>query len=341
MNTTHVSSTVVGTIPLTGIDFAMVVRPAAALLEATSQGTGIRIDVGVVAKIPFHLRGKTLTAKGTLSYVPDYNFRAFGGPVGTSTVPFELRILPSADAIPVAVYTTLKDSFYLDVTNLAIAVTWSVSEHTVVTRTSMVPEPLGFLRFLGDKHVSDCAFLAKGSDAPIFASRLMLARSSLFFRLMFSGPWRESSTTAPIPFDSWHAASVVLMLIHIYSGWLPGQFLPFNISAQLLGAFAYDPAKVEYPTWRNFLELAQMLELKLLTLAINRHLVTLLNDQYREFWSLFRDDHGRACRLGSIQFSVCTNRDELEEPARIRCQCQFWIDHVDIATNDHDRGLDR
>ncbi|KAJ3351977.1 hypothetical protein GGF32_004028 [Allomyces javanicus] len=121
-----------------------------------------------------------------------------------------------------------------------------------------------------------------------------------------------------------------------------------------------------------------MLELKPLTLAINRHLVTLLNDQYRELsktpdadpdvdmaptigslaragagtaalggtgpspsWSLFRDDHGRACRLGSIQFSVCTNRDELEEPARIRCQCQFWIDHVDIATNDHDRGLDR
>ncbi|KAJ3351976.1 hypothetical protein GGF32_004027 [Allomyces javanicus] len=296
MNTTHVSSTVGGTIPLTGIDFAMVVRPAAALLEATSQGTGIRIDVGVVAKIPFHLRDKTLTAKGTLSYVFDYSFRTFGGPTSTtSTVPFELRILPSADAIPVAVYTTLRDSVPSDVTNLAIAVTWTVSEHTVVTRTSMVPEPLGFLRFLGDKRVSDCAFLAKGSDAPIFASRLMLARSSLFFRRMFS------------PFDSWHAAGVVLVLIHIYSGWLPGQPLPLNTPAHLVADPACDPAKLEYPKWRNFLELAQMLELKPIPRV----------------------------------FSVCTNRDELEEPARIRCQCQFWIDHVDIATNDHDRGLDR
>ncbi|KAJ3351978.1 hypothetical protein GGF32_004029 [Allomyces javanicus] len=221
MDTTHASSPVRSVIP-SGIDFAVVIRPPAIVLEPSTQGTSTRID-------------------GSISYVPIGTLPRFGST--DNKVSFELHILPSTDSMPVAVYTTLKDFVSSDVMNLAIAVTWSVSEHTVVMRTSMVPEPLGFLRFLGDEHVSDCAFLAKGSDAPIYASRLMLARAT-------------SSTTAPIPFDSWHAASVVLMLIHIYSGWLPGQPLPLNTPAHLVADPAYDPAKVEYPTWRNFLELA-------------------------------------------------------------------------------------
>ncbi|KAJ3367962.1 hypothetical protein GGF31_006918 [Allomyces arbusculus] len=151
-----------------------------------------------------------------------------------------------------------------------------------IDQSLLVPHSLGFLAFLNDPTLCDCSFLAKDALEPLYASRMMLARSSPFFRTMFSGDWAESANAKdPISFTSWHAAAVALTFIHIYSGWLPGTPLPKG-ARKRVRAFACDPDTLEYPTWRNMFELAQMLELKALMLAINRKLVTLLEDQFQE-----------------------------------------------------------
>ncbi|KAJ3360580.1 hypothetical protein GGF32_008323, partial [Allomyces javanicus] len=133
-----------------------------------------------------------------------------------------------------------------------------------IDQTLLVPHSLGFIAFLNDPALCDCAFLAKDAPEPLYASRMMLARSSPFFRTMFSGDWAESAKFKdPISFTSWHAAAVALTFIHIYSGWLPGTPLPKG-ARKRVRSFSCNPDTLEYPTWRNMFELAQMLELKAL-----------------------------------------------------------------------------
>ncbi|KAJ3357322.1 hypothetical protein GGF32_001116 [Allomyces javanicus] len=146
--------------------------------------------------------------------------------------------------------------------------------------------PLSLLHFFHDPSVSDCAFLTKGSDTLLYATRVVLMRASPYFRSMFTGPWAESAlavTKDPIPFTAWDAPAVVLAFIHIYSGWTPDQpALPAQTSEDLLMDFSCDPATLSFSMWRHLLELAQYLRLKPLALAVNRKLISLLEEQSRE-----------------------------------------------------------
>ncbi|KAJ3360647.1 hypothetical protein GGF32_008263 [Allomyces javanicus] len=143
--------------------------------------------------------------------------------------------------------------------------------------------PLGFLHFLHDLSVSDCAFLTKGTDTPVYATRMMLMRASPYFRRMFSGPWAESAlagTKDPIPFMAWDAPVVALAFVHIYSGWTPDQpALPAETPDELVVDFACDPVTLSFSTWRQLFELAQYLRLKALAIAVNRKLIALLEEQ--------------------------------------------------------------
>ncbi|KNE70215.1 hypothetical protein AMAG_15184 [Allomyces macrogynus ATCC 38327] len=153
---------------------------------------------------------------------------------------------------------------------------------TSIDRSMTVPPALGFVVLLNDPTVCDCSFLAKDASVPLYASRTMLTRSSPFFRAMFSGEWAETCTKGePINVISWDVAAVVLVFVHIYSGWLPGSMLPKG-AEKVVRDFKCDPETIEFASWHNMLELARMLELKALTLGINRHLVTLLDVQFKE-----------------------------------------------------------
>ncbi|KAJ3371875.1 hypothetical protein GGF31_002535 [Allomyces arbusculus] len=145
--------------------------------------------------------------------------------------------------------------------------------------------PLGFLHFLHDPSVSDCAFLAKGTDTPLYATRMMLMCGSSYFRKMFSGPWAESAFVGikdAIPF-AWDAPVVALVFVHIYSGWTPDRpALPAETPDELVVDFACDPATLSFSTWQQLFELARYLQLKTLAIAVNRKLIGLLEEQSRE-----------------------------------------------------------
>ncbi|KAJ3367963.1 hypothetical protein GGF31_006919 [Allomyces arbusculus] len=53
-----------------------------------------------------------------------------------------------------------------------------------------------------------------------------------------------------------------------------------KVTKRLVREFSCDPDSLRYPVWRNLFELSQMLELKPLTLAVNRQLVKMLETQY-------------------------------------------------------------
>ncbi|KAJ3361293.1 hypothetical protein GGF32_007603 [Allomyces javanicus] len=99
-----------------------------------------------------------------------------------------------------------------------------------------------------------------------------------------AGPTRSETSQYSMTFKASPAfpnPTVVLVFVHIYSGWLPGSLLPKG-AQKVVHDFECDPASLDFATWHNMLSLAQMLELKALTLGINRHLVTLLEDQFKE-----------------------------------------------------------
>ncbi|KAJ3351973.1 hypothetical protein GGF32_004024 [Allomyces javanicus] len=268
-----------------GIEFGVVVRPSATVTEPAAN---FAIDVGIAATfIDARHAGKVLLVTGALS------FKRMGVTAGTKaqqSQSFSLTIaVPTltSPTTPVCVSTPIILPFNtgtsINVVDLAVTATWrQVATLSLAKHIRQVPEQLGFLRFLHDERVSDCAFLAKGADTPIYASRVMLVRSSSFFRRMFSGMWRESSTTDPIRFESWHAAAVAHVLIHIYSGWVPGEPLPSQTPEQLRADVACEPKDLLYATWRNSLELAEMLGLKTLAMTVIQQLKTLLDEQLRD-----------------------------------------------------------
>ncbi|KAJ3351969.1 hypothetical protein GGF32_004020 [Allomyces javanicus] len=220
-----------------GIEFAVLVRPSPDAV--TEPAANFAIDVRIAATfIDARHAGKVFLVTGALS------FKRTGVTAGTKAQqshPFSLTIaVPTltSPTTPVCVSMPIILPFNtgtsINVVDLAVTATWrQLATLSLAKHIRQVPEQLGFLRFLHDERVSDCAFLVKGADTPIYASRVMLVRSSSFFMRMFLGVWRESSTTDPISFDSWHVAAVALVLIHIYSGWVPGEPLPNQTPEQL------------------------------------------------------------------------------------------------------------
>ncbi|KAJ3358553.1 hypothetical protein GGF32_000331 [Allomyces javanicus] len=119
----------------------------------------------------------------------------------------------------------------------------------------LIGDPLGkridheLLKSLNDPAVSDCAFSVKGTTTLLYASRAILAAKSTFFRTMFKGTWAEaarSATLEPIQFDSWDSAAVKLVLVHVYSGWLPGPGEPLpKFMRKLVRDLVCDPNEDE------------------------------------------------------------------------------------------------
>ncbi|KAJ3351971.1 hypothetical protein GGF32_004022 [Allomyces javanicus] len=199
-----------------------------------------------------------------------------------------------------------------------LALTFSIA---IVQPTSEMTSEQSVVKFLHRPAYCDCALLAKDAPGPLYASRTVLSNASPFFRTMFKGKWADSrqGTETPIQFTTWHAPAVALALIHIYSGWLPGMVLPKG-TKQLVREFACDPDTLEYPTWRNLFELSQMLELKPLTLAVNRQLVEMLEAQYR--------DLANAEAAQAHRFSDESDDDEAAPPGSVEGAVKD-LDHVE------------
>ncbi|KAJ3351967.1 hypothetical protein GGF32_004018 [Allomyces javanicus] len=224
-----------------------------------------------------NLTGHLLVVNGTFSYyendpVNDWPYRKHA---------FTLRLPAPVDFDPdepvcafTPIHTHQQSNEYHDMVVTA-TVLFAGSIVPAHIKRAPVPSVLGFLPYLHDANVSDCSFLAKGMKTPLHASRVLLMRSSSFFKRMLSGPWLES-VHDPIPLAAWDAPAVALVFVHIYSGWVPNDPLPAKTPARLVEDFACDPTGLTYATWRNLFELARMLGLKDLGLAVNRKLVALL-----------------------------------------------------------------
>ncbi|KNE59730.1 hypothetical protein AMAG_05194 [Allomyces macrogynus ATCC 38327] len=257
----------------------------------TAIGKNVAMEFGLVLfwegkTVPKVLDGKALAISCAFGYT--WSASCIYGGKRTESYPFSMNVDPLHSGVcvisPLLEKTISANSYF---SNMSLAVTINLTAQASlasgVDHSMLLPHSLGFLAFLNDPTLCDCYFLAKDAPGPLYASLMMLARASPFFRTMFSGDWAESApkTEDPIKFTSWHAAAVALTFIHIYSGWLPGTPLPKG-ALKRVRSFSCDPTKLEYPTWRNMFELAQMLELKALTLAINRQLVALLEAQFQE-----------------------------------------------------------
>ncbi|KNE72677.1 hypothetical protein AMAG_16436 [Allomyces macrogynus ATCC 38327] len=214
---------------------------------------------------------------------------------GTRTVPFSMSLAVPVILEPndVLAVTTIqvRTAKSMQVTDLTLQVSFSLHDPSMapgLTTTSMPPmdkcKGNDLLKSLNDLAISDCAFSTKNTTTLLYASRAILAAKSSFFRTMFKGTWAESArgaTLEPIQFDSWEGAAVALVLVHLYSGWLPGEPLP-KFTRKLVRDFACDPNALDFATWRNMFDLARMLELKELMLAINRQLVAHLEEEFVE-----------------------------------------------------------
>ncbi|KAI9220819.1 hypothetical protein BC828DRAFT_382599 [Blastocladiella britannica] len=147
-------------------------------------------------------------------------------------------------------------------------------------RPIVMPPIRNLLAFLDDESVCDCSFMPSDCANPIHASKLLLVSASPFFRTLFGSAGEFAETKAikdgePIPMPAWRTSSLVLMLVHVYSGWLPGQPLPkgaMSVAATgegqdqeqhvgIVTKHACDPGQLHFADWANLQELANMLEM--------------------------------------------------------------------------------
>ncbi|KAI9223787.1 hypothetical protein BC828DRAFT_375120 [Blastocladiella britannica] len=148
----------------------------------------------------------------------------------------------------------------------------------------LVPSALGLLESLDCTTLCDCSFLPNGATEAIYASKALVARASPFFKTIFnspssSGKFAEAKAikeNKPMDMSAWRTPAFVLMLVHVYSGWLPGAPLPKLAEEGVVAKFKCTPADLEYADWRNLYELARMLELHQFAAAANKQLVNLL-----------------------------------------------------------------
>ncbi|KAI9220818.1 hypothetical protein BC828DRAFT_382596 [Blastocladiella britannica] len=118
---------------------------------------------------------------------------------------------------------------------LAVDVQFSAKSMTLIQPIQqhlVMPAIRNLLEFLDDVNVCDCSFLPSDCTAPIHVSKVLLISASPFFRTLFAstaGDFAEAKAIKdgqPIAMPAWRTSAFVLMLLHIYSGWLPGQPLP-------------------------------------------------------------------------------------------------------------------
>ncbi|KAI9224228.1 hypothetical protein BC828DRAFT_373969 [Blastocladiella britannica] len=157
-----------------------------------------------------------------------------------------------------------------------------------VPRSRVVaPNAPGFLDYLDIQALGDCAFLICDATDPIYASKLLLARASPFFFALLSksntGFVETSALHAnePIKFPDWALSAFLLVLVHIYSGWLPGSNLPARAEAYL-NKHCCDPLEFDFVRWQPVYQLGRMLELDQFAVAINLVLAKKLANEHHE-----------------------------------------------------------
>ncbi|KNE59714.1 hypothetical protein AMAG_05179 [Allomyces macrogynus ATCC 38327] len=141
---------------------------------------------------------------------------------------------------------------------------------------------LDALSTLNDRTVCDCALVpAAGSDLTLWVSRPILARASPFFDAMFRGPWAD----ARIPTLAASPVAVLVCVVHAYCGWFPGAdaFPRAPWMDEFVGGEDVD--HLDDTAWREVLDLARMLELRVLAVAVARVLVARLEDEMRDLSS--------------------------------------------------------
>ncbi|KNE71761.1 hypothetical protein AMAG_16065 [Allomyces macrogynus ATCC 38327] len=134
---------------------------------------------------------------------------------------------------------------------------------------------------LNDRAVSNCALVPADSDLTLWVSRPILARASPFFDAMFRGPWADARS----PTLSASPVAVLLCVVHAYCGWVPGtdQFPHASWMDEFCGGEDVD--NLDDAAWREVLDLARMLELRVLAVAVARLLVARLEDEMRDLSS--------------------------------------------------------
>ncbi|KAI9216841.1 hypothetical protein BC828DRAFT_400742 [Blastocladiella britannica] len=159
----------------------------------------------------------------------------------------------------------------------------------VLPPLSAVPAAVSgaLLEYLDHKDMCDVSFVAAVDGEPvakpIHASRVLLAASSPFFAALLSSraagfaEGRALATAAPIALDQWPAAALDLILVHIYSGWVPGSPLPPAAATTLTEReVVTDLAALECGDWQELYKLARMLDLRGLALGANKMMVRAL-----------------------------------------------------------------
>ncbi|KAI9222231.1 hypothetical protein BC828DRAFT_378911 [Blastocladiella britannica] len=130
------------------------------------------------------------------------------------------------------------------------------------------------LSTLNDASLCDCSFLPGSSTTegdPIHASRAILASVSPYFTSMLKtgGPWAESEAVAtgkPIALPDWQPWVLVLVLLHAYSGWIPGQPLP-SVAVTLLTKYDCKIDELSVGDYWQLHTQAQMLDMYQLAAA--------------------------------------------------------------------------
>ncbi|KAJ3360577.1 hypothetical protein GGF32_008320 [Allomyces javanicus] len=167
-----------------------------------------------------------------------------------------------------------------DTTESAAATSLSPSLAAADPPTTSVRD-LDALSTLNDRAFCDCALVPTESDLTLWVSRPILARSSPFFDAMFRGPWADARnpTLAASP------VAVLICIVHAYCGWVPGTD-PFPCAPwmdEFVGGEDVD--HLEDAAWREVVDLARMLELRVLAVAVARMLVARLEDEMRDLRS--------------------------------------------------------
>ncbi|KAJ3367959.1 hypothetical protein GGF31_006915 [Allomyces arbusculus] len=175
---------------------------------------------------------------------------------------------------------------------LRVAFKWRTPPDTaepLLSPTPVIADPpttsardLDALSTLNDSTVSDCALIPSGSDLTLWVSRSILARASPFFDAMFRGPWADARnptlTASPV--------AVLICVVHAYCGWVPGTdtfprapWMDEFVGGEDVGQLPDDAA------WREVLDLARMLELRVLAVGVARVLVARLENEMRDLSS--------------------------------------------------------
>ncbi|KAI9222137.1 hypothetical protein BC828DRAFT_396956 [Blastocladiella britannica] len=164
---------------------------------------------------------------------------------------------------------------------LKVGVQFMNGEPTKPELPCLVPSYLDLLKTLDRVPLCDCSFLPSDAKEPIYASKALLARASLFFMALFDSKGDFADTKAakeskPIDLPTWRNSAFMLVLVHTYSGWVPGTPIPKLAEEGVMIKFKCLPADLDYSDWRNLYELARMTEMHHLAIVASEQLEKIL-----------------------------------------------------------------